>query len=105
LFVGRGDRVLFHAVIHGRFFAEAEILDGPKWTKDPVWGLRWPWVYPCRVDVWVPLIENGPRTSEIASKKKLGRIQRGADFAKLTSDEHRHMVDALLARPSVCQRR
>jgi len=102
--MGRGDLVLFHAVIHVRLFAAAEILDNPQWKRHPVWELRWPWVYPCRVDVWVPLIEDGPRTTEIAPKKVIGRLQTGADFAKLTLPEYEALLDELRARPTVQDR-
>jgi hypothetical protein len=40
--MGRGHLVLFHAVIHVRLFAAAEILDNPQWKRHPVWDLRWP---------------------------------------------------------------
>jgi hypothetical protein len=99
--IGRGDLVLFHAVIHVRLFAAAEITGNPRWRKDPVYDLRWPWVYPCRVTVWVPLLEDGPRTTEIAPKKAMGRIQFGADFADLTASEYRSLLDELLACPTV----
>lgn len=102
--MGPGDRVLFHAVIHVRLFAEAEILWRPEWKRDPVWDLRWPWVYPCRVDVWVPRIDEGVPTPEIAPKRAFGRIQRGGDFAKLTHDEYQEMLDALLVQPHVKRR-
>jgi len=73
----QGDRVLFHAVIHVQLFAEGEIIGTPRWTKDPEWGLRWPWVYPCRIDVWVPLIEQGLPSSEVVPKRAFRRIQAG----------------------------
>jgi len=93
--MGPHDRVLFHAVIHVRLFAEAEITGTPSWTKDPVWGLRWPWVYPCRVDTWVPLVTQGLHTTDLAPKKALGRIQLGGDYAQLTKDEYEKMLQAL----------
>lgn len=99
--MGRGDRVLLHAVIHARVFAEAEILDKPEWEKDPVWNLRWPWVYPCRVDTWVPLIKQGPVTSEVAPKRALGKIQLGGDYAKLSREDYEEVLSALEAVPSV----
>ena len=85
--MGPHDRVLFHAVTHvavrrGRNYWP------PSWKKDPVWRLRWPWVYPCRVNTWVSLIDQGLRTTEIAPKKALGRIQLGGDFAQLSKDEY-----------------
>lgn len=102
--MGKGDRVLFHAVIHARVFAEGEVLGNPEWKRDPVWGLRWPWVYPCRVDAWVPLIDQGPRTSEVAPRQAVGRIQLGGDFAKLTPDDHGKILSALTSRPTAQRR-
>ena len=102
--MGRGDKILFHAVIHVRLFAAGEILDTPKWQKDPIYGLRWPWLYPCRIDTWVPLIEHGPRTTELVPKRALGRIQRGGDFAALSKDEYEAARQALLAVPQMVQR-
>jgi hypothetical protein len=102
--MGRGDLVLFHAVIHVCLFAAAEILDNPQWKKHSVWGLRWPWAYPCRVHTWVSVVERGPRTTEIAPKKAIGRIQSGSDFAKLSQNEYQRLLDALLAQPTVQRR-
>ena len=102
--MGRGDRVLFHAVIHVRLFAEAEILGNPDWKRDPVWDLRWPWVYPARVDVWLPRIDEGVPTPDVAPKRAMGRIQRGGDFAALSREEYEEMREALLAQPGVKQR-
>ena len=102
--MGPHDRVLFHAVTHVRLFAEAEILGPPSWKKDPDWGLRWPWVYPCRVDTWVPLIEQGLHTTDIAPPKPFGRIKRGGDFAQLSKDEYDSMLQALQALPDATSR-
>jgi hypothetical protein len=99
--IGRGDRILFHAVIHVRLFAEGVILGNPKYQKDPQWGLRWPWVYPCRIDTWVPLIEDAVPTGDVVPKRAMGRIQAGGDFAKLTEEEYEVALDALRACPSV----
>jgi hypothetical protein len=52
----------------------------------------------------VPLIEDGPRTTEIAPKKVIGRLQTGADFAKLTRQEYEALLAELFARPTVQQR-
>lgn len=102
--MGPGDRFLFHAVIHVRVFAEGEITGTPSWKKDPEWGLRWPWVYPCRIDTWVPLIEQGLPSSEVVPKRAFRRIQAGGDFAKLSVEEYAELLDALLAQPDVRQR-
>ncbi len=102
--MSQGDRVLFHAVTHVRLFAEGELLDFGNWYRDPVWGFRWPWVYLCRIDAWVPLIEDGVPTTEIAPKKAMGRIQRGGDFASLSRDDYEAMLDALLEQPSAQRR-
>jgi hypothetical protein len=102
--MGRGDRVLFHAVVHVRVFAEGEIIRNPRWQTDPEYGKRWPWLYPCRVDTWVPRVDQGPRTSRIGPKKALGRIQRGGDFARLTPDEYQSMLAALAAVPEARMR-
>lgn len=102
--MGPHDRVLFHAVTHVRLFAEAEIIGPPGWKKDPDWGLRWPWVYPCRVDTWVPLIKQGLHTTDIAPPKAFGRIKRGGDFAQLSKDEYTVMLSALSKLPQATQR-
>lgn len=102
--MGPGDRVLFHAVIHVQLFAEGEIIGTPRWTKDPEWGLRWPWVYPCRIDVWVPLIEQGLPSSEVVPKRAFRRIQAGGDYAKLAAKEHAELLSALRAQPDSRQR-
>lgn len=83
---------------------ELRSLGTPNWTKDPEWGLRWPWVYPCRVDVWVPLIEQGLSSSELVPKRAFKRIQAGGDFAKLSAEEYAELRNALLAQPDACQR-
>ena len=93
--MGPHDRVLFHAVVHVRLFADAEIIGPPGWKRDPVWGLRWPWVYPCRVDVWVPLIDHGPHTTALAPKRAMGRIRLGGDYAQLTEPQYVAMRQAL----------
>lgn len=103
--MGRGDRVLFHAVTHVRLFAEGEIMDNPTWKKNPQWGLRWPWVYPCRIDVWVPLIEHGVASSEVIPKRPYNRIKAGGDFAKLSREEYEAMRGSLLELPEIRQRR
>jgi hypothetical protein len=51
--------------------------------------------------MWVPLIEDGPKTTEIAPKKVIGRLQTGADFARLTRHEYEALLEELRARPTV----
>ncbi|MEA2234599.1 MAG: hypothetical protein QOD83_4415 [Solirubrobacteraceae bacterium] len=93
--IGRGDRVLFHAVGHVRIFADAVVLGKPTYQKDPDWGLRWPWVYPCRIDSWVSLIHDGVPTADAVPKRAMGRIQAGGDFAKLTEDQYQAALGTL----------
>lgn len=95
-----GDRVLFHAVILGHVFAEGEIVAKARWDDDPVPNPRFPWVYRCRIDVSVPLVTDGPKTSEVVSKTAIGRLQRGGDFAKLTQLDYEAAVAALRQCPS-----
>jgi hypothetical protein len=102
--MGPHDRVLFHAVTHVRLFAEGELLGPPSWKKDPVWGHRWPWVYPCRIDTWVPLISQGLQTTQIAPAKAMGRIQLGGDFAQLTKEQYEGMLLALQGLPQAQSR-
>jgi hypothetical protein len=89
-----------HAVIHSRVFAEGEILGNPRWQPNLPGGDRWPWVYPCRIDAWVPLVKDGPRTADIAPKKALGRVQQGGEYALLNKSQYEAILNALLASPS-----
>jgi hypothetical protein len=102
---GTGDRILFHAVHHARVFAAAVVTGDYGWrrTLSPP-DDRWPWIYPCRVDTWVPLIDEGPKTAEVAPRKAIGRIQAGAPYAKLNADEYLAVVEALRAVPT-CRNR
>ncbi len=43
-------------------------------------------------------------TTEIAPKKVIGRLQTGADFAKLSPREYEALLDELRARPTVQER-
>ncbi len=92
-----GDRFVLHAVGHGHVFAEGRIESGP--TSDPNrntrWDpKRWPWIYTCRVDTWVPIVDHGPRTWDYASRVK-GQIQFGRPYAELSRGEHDSLVTAL----------
>jgi hypothetical protein len=102
--MGRGDRVLLHAVGYSRVFAEGEILGNPSYQPDRPGGDRWPYVYPCRLDTWVPLVKDGPRTVDCAPKKAVGRIQTGAPYALLTREEYGAILSALEASTTVCRR-
>jgi hypothetical protein len=59
---------------------------------------------PVPVDVWVPLIDDGPKTTEIAPRKVIGRLQTGAYFAKVTPHEYEALLDELRARPTAQER-
>ena len=79
------DHVVLHAVGHGRVIAVGRILSGPAWSPDAETGWdpqRWPWIYNCQVDTWVPLVNHGPPTWEYAQRVK-GQIQVGRPYAEL----------------------
>ena len=104
--MGGGDKVLFHAVGHVRVYAAGELMDSPGYDPkySPEWGDRFPWVYPVRVDVWVPNVLDGPRTTDIAPPRAMGHLQSGGPYAKLTWAEYDAMLDELLSVPTVQQR-
>jgi hypothetical protein len=102
--MGRGDRVIFHAVIHVALFAVGEILGNPSFSHESQWAPRWPWLYPCRVDAWLSRITDGPRSTAVAPKAAMGRIQRGGEYARLTVVEYNECLRHLLACPSVKKR-
>lgn len=99
--LGRGDLVLCHAVVHARLFAVATVLGDPELVPDSRWAPRWPWLLRCRVDAWVPRISDGPRSSAVAPRRVIGRIQRGSGWAELSAAEYEACREALLARPAV----
>ena len=99
--IGKPTTVVFHAVGFSRIFAIAEVTGLPDYRYHSKYKDRFPWVFPARVDLWVPLISDGPVTKEVVTQKALGRIQRGSAFANLTADECARARDALLARPTV----
>lgn len=96
--------VVLHGVGYARAFAIGEMLDLPAWNPQQRYGDRWPWCFPVRVDLWVPDIEDGPRTAELVSSRVMGRIQVGGEFAKLTVDEYLRVETALRACPSAKSR-
>jgi hypothetical protein len=102
--MGRGDRVLLHAVIDSRVFAEGEILGNPTWQPNRPGGDRWPYVYPFRIDVWVTLVKDGPRTTDIAPKRAVGRIQAGGEYAALSKQEYEAILAALAGAPTAMRR-
>jgi len=93
--MGRGDQLIFHAVGHARMFGAGEILETPRYSTHPVWKERFPWVYPVRVETWIPIVTDGLRTSELVSKRVLGRLQAGAPYVDLTREEFEALRDAL----------
>jgi hypothetical protein len=99
--MGRGDRVLLHAVIHSRVFAEGEILGNPRWTPDHQCGDRWPWLYASRIDSWVPLVKDGPRTIDYAPRRAIGRVQAGGEYAGLSKQEYETVIAALRNAPTL----
>ena len=102
--MGPHDRVLLHAVGESRVFAEGEILGPARYEPHRPGGDRWPYTYPYRIDVWVPLVKEGPRTADFAPKKTLGRMQRGAAYASLTRQEYEEVIHALEAQPMAHRR-
>lgn len=101
--MGRGDRVLLHAVGESRVFAEGEILGNPTYEPGRPDGNRWPYVYPFRIDVWVPLVSDGPKTGDL-SAKAIGQIQWGAAYAPLERDDYTTILEALMACATVQRR-
>jgi hypothetical protein len=95
---------LLHAVVHGRVFAEGEILGNPKWSPDREWGDRWPWVYPCRLDGWVPLVKDGLCTVDYAPKRAIDRIRAGGEYASLSKQEYERLFVALSHVPTWARR-
>jgi hypothetical protein len=101
-----GDRFVLHAVGHGHVFAEGLIQSGPRWDPDREtrWDpKRWPWIYECQVDTWVPLVDRGPRTWDFAARVK-GQIQFGRSYVELTRDEHERLVAAISAARTAVKR-
>jgi hypothetical protein len=100
--MGKGDFMLCHAVNHARLFAAAEILASPTYRPDhPIWADRWPWVYPIRVDVWIPLLTDAPKASEIVPPRAMGAIQAGGPYAELSREEYEDLVEQLRRVASV----
>lgn len=103
--MGRGDKILFHAVGHVRLYAAGELTDSPWYNpKHSSWGLRFPWVYPVRVDIWVPNVLDGPRTTDVAPARAVGHLQTGGPYAALTRVQYEELVDELLKAPNVQRR-
>ena len=98
--MGRLDRVLLHAVGYVRLIGEVEILNSPDWESDPVWGLRWPWVYRARIDVWVDDVEAAPKSRGLVPDRAIRRIQAGGTYSKLSRAEYEAARDVLRAWPA-----
>jgi hypothetical protein len=99
--MGKGDFIVCHAVNHARVFAAAEILATPTWRRHDLWADRWPWVYPVRVDIWVPLIPDAPKARDIEPPRALRAIQAGNPYAELSFEEYKDLVEELRRVPSV----
>jgi hypothetical protein len=98
-----GDSFVLHAVGHGNVFAAGQIESGPRWSPDRIsrWDpSRWPWVYSCRVETWVPRVLAGPHTWDYVSRVK-GQIQFGSPYAELNQGEYDALISALSASRSV----
>jgi hypothetical protein len=103
--MGGGDKILFHAVGHVRLYAAGELTGSPRYDpKFSEWGDRFPWIYPVRVDVWVPNVLDGPRTTDVAPKRAMGHLQTGGPCASLTREQYELLLHALLDVASVRQR-
>jgi hypothetical protein len=99
--MGLGDSVLLHAPAERRIFAEGKIVGPAAWRPDRPGGDRWPWVYACRIEIWVPLVKDGPPTAEVAPKAAVERLEAGGGYAPLSRPEHDAIRGALLAQPTV----
>ena len=73
-------------------FANGEITGNPTYEPGRPGGDRWPYVYPCRIDIWVPFVKDAPATKDSAPKNAIGRIQRGAAYAPLKSEEYHRIL-------------
>lgn len=103
--MGGGDKILFHAVGHVRLYAAGELTGSPRYDpKFSEWGDRFPWIYPVRVDVWVPNVLDGPRTTDVAPKRAMGHLQTGGPYAALTREQYEALVQELLTVPTVMRR-
>lgn len=103
--MGGGDKILFHAVGHVRLYAAGELTGSPRYDpKFSEWGDRFPWIYPVRVDVWVPNVLDGPRTTDIAPKRAMGHLQTGGPYAALTREQYEALVQQLLSVSTVRRR-
>ncbi len=96
-----GDRVLLHAPLQSCVFAEGEISGPPSWQPERPGGERWPWIYPFRIEAWVPLLKDGPQTAEVAPKAALARLESGGGYAPLSKPEHAAILAELLAAANV----
>jgi hypothetical protein len=103
--MGAGDKILFHAVGHVRLYAAGELSGSPDYDpKFSEWGERFPWVYPVRVEIWIPNVLDGPRTTHVAPRRAMGHLQTGGPYASLTRQQYEMLVQELLKAPTVRRR-
>lgn len=74
------------------------------WQPDRPDGDRWPYVYPFRIDVWVPFVKDSPRTADYAPTRAIGRIQAGGEYTPLSKQEYEVVLAALRDAPTVMHR-
>lgn len=99
--ITRPAMVVLHGVGYACIFAIGTLLDLPAWDAAHRYGDRFPYSFHARIDIWVPDVKDGPKTSGLVEKATLGHLQRGGDFAKLSDREFNRIRNALLERPTV----
>lgn len=86
--IAKGDLVLLHGVHYVRLFAEARVLCHPRDdTVAPGHRDRWPWEIDLELLAWVEHIPEGALSSEALPDRAFRRIQVGAPYAAVSSDE------------------
>lgn len=99
--IGPNSLVLLHAVGHSRIFAQVRIISGPDWPPKPKHHPRWPWTYRSCIELFVPLVGDGPRTADAGiSGRAMGAIKAGREYAKLTPSEYEAALSRLAERPT-----
>jgi hypothetical protein len=77
------------------------ILGNPQLQPKREWGERWPWVYTCGIELWVPLVKYRIHTADVAPSRAMGTIQAGGE---LSNAEYEAILDALRRRPEIVHR-